>query len=144
LIPARFPGEPESLTSFRDFWNSGWRDPNRNDEGIDFLATRAQAQTIGSLGDIPLLILTAGSHINEAPPGNADAARLQSVWEERHREIMHQSSDAQQILVKTSRHFVQREQPEVIVAAIRQMAEKVRDQNPGALAAAQPASDDGW
>jgi pimeloyl-ACP methyl ester carboxylesterase len=144
LIPARFPGEPEALTQFRDFWNTGWRDPNRNGEGVDFLATRAQAQTIGSLSDIPLLMLTAGSQINQAPPGNADAARLQSLWEELHREIMQQSSDAQQILVKNSGHFIQREQPHVIVAAIRQMVEKVRGQNPGAMAVAQPASDDGW
>ena len=131
LLPAKFPGEPEALTQFRDFWNSGWRDPSRNEEGVDFLATRAQAQAMGSLGDIPLLVLTAGSQIKSAPPGNVEAARRQSLWEELHREIMQQSSNGQQILVKSSGHFVQREQPEVIVAAIRQMVEKVRGQGTG-------------
>ena len=129
LIPAPFPGAPEALTSFRAFWNSGWRDPQRNGEGIDFLATRAQAQAIGSLGDLPLLMLTAGSEfLKHTPPGNADAARMQARWGELQREILHLSSDAQQILVRDSGHFIQREQPEVIIAAIRQMVEKVRGQ----------------
>ena len=145
LIPAPFPGEPEELAGYRDFWNTGWRDPDRNGEGIDFLATRAQAQTIGSLGDMPLLLLTAGSAlVKHAPPGNSDAARMQALWGKLQREIMQQSSDAQQILVTSSGHFIQREQPEMIVSAIRQMVEKVRGQNPGVLAVAQPASDDGW
>ena len=145
LIPAPFPGEPEELTSFRDFWNSGWRDPKRNGEGIDFLATRAQAQAIDSLGDIPLLILTAGSEfIKHTPPGNADAARMQALWGELQHEIMHLSSDAQQIRVRDSGHFIQREQPQMIITAIRQLVEKLRAQNPGVIAVAQPASDDGW
>jgi pimeloyl-ACP methyl ester carboxylesterase len=145
LIPAPFPGEPEELTWFRDFWNSGWRDPNRNDEGIDFLATRTQAQAIGSLGDLPLLMLTAGSEfIKHAPPGNRDAARMQELWGKLQGEIMQLSSDVRQTLVKSSGHFIQREQPEVIVAAIRQIVEKVRGQSPDVMAVAQPASDDGW
>jgi len=41
---------------------------------------------------------------------------------------MQQSSKAKQILVSTSGHFIQREQPDVIVAAIRQMVETVRQQ----------------
>jgi len=145
LIPTPFPGEPEELTSFRDFWNSGWRDPNRNAEGIDFLATRAQAQAIGSLGDLPLVMLTAGSEfIKHTPPGNADAARMQELWGKLQGELMQLSSNVRQILLKRSGHFIQREQPELIVAAIRQMVEQLRGQNPGVMAFAQPASDDGW
>lgn len=131
LFPAKFPNEPEAVSQGRDFWTTGWRDPSRNAEGVDFLATRTQAQAIGSLGDIPLLVLTAGSQLRMAPPGNADAARMQALWEEMHLEIMRQSSDAQQILLKSSGHFVQREQPEAIIAAIRQMVEKVRRQDAG-------------
>jgi len=44
-------------------------------------------------------------------------------WQELHREIMRQSSNAQQVLVETSGHFVQRDQPESVVAAIRRMVE---------------------
>ncbi len=128
LIPPAFPGEPEGLTEFRRFWTADWRDPAKNDEGVDFVASQAQAHTIDTLGDMPLLMITAGSHVRAAPPGDASAARMQMLWREMHRELMRQSSNAQQILVETSGHFVQREQPEVIVAAVRQMLETVRQQ----------------
>jgi len=82
---------------------------------------------------MPMLILTAAEWIKQSPPGNEDAARLQAQWEGLHREIMQSSSHAQQILVKSSGHFVQREQPEVIVAAIRQMVEQVRSQITGTM-----------
>lgn len=76
---------------------------------------------IGALGDIPLLVLTAGAFLRQAPPGDPGAARLHRMWLDMHQELMRQSSHAQQILVETSGHFLQREQPEIVVAAIRQM-----------------------
>jgi pimeloyl-ACP methyl ester carboxylesterase len=130
-LPPPFPGEPETLIQFRDFWTTGWRDPDQNGEGFDFLATRTQAQAIGSLGAIPMLVLTAAEWIKQAPPGNEGAPRMQAQWEGLHHEIMQLSSRAQQIPVKSSGHFIQREQPDIIVAAIRQMVEQVRGQGAG-------------
>lgn len=133
LIPAAFPGEPEALTQLRRFWSTDWRDPAKNHEGVDFPASQAQAHTIETLGDIPMLVLTSGVFLREAPPeidelaGSRDmAAHLHMLWQEMHRELMRQSSNAKQILVEVSGHFIQREQPEVIVAAIRQMVETIR------------------
>ncbi|MCA9906193.1 MAG: alpha/beta hydrolase, partial [Anaerolineae bacterium] len=123
------PGEPAWLTQFRRFWTTGWRDPAQNLEGVDFVASQAQARAIDSLGDLPLLVLTAGAYLHDVPPGaaaQARAAQLQALWQVMHREIAGQSSTARQILVETSGHFVQRDQPEVIVAAIQQMLEIVR------------------
>ena len=126
LLPSPFPGEPETLTQFRRFWTTDWRDPAKNSEGVDFLASQAQAHTIGSLGDIPMLVLTTGTFLREAPPGDPNAARMHLLWQDMHRELMQQSSNAQQILVETSGHFIQREQPGVVVAAIRQRVQLLR------------------
>jgi pimeloyl-ACP methyl ester carboxylesterase len=128
-IPAPFPGEPEALTQLRSFWTTDWRDPAKDQEGVDFPTSQAQAHAINSLGDIPMLVLTSGTFLREVPPEPAVqqlAAHLQVVWQEMHRELMRQSSNATQIQVETSGHFIQREQPEVVVAAIRQMLETVR------------------
>ena len=123
-IPPPFPGEPDTLTQFRRFWTGEWRDPTKNPEGVDFQASREQAQAIDSLGDLPMLVLTAGSEfLRGAPPGNPAAARMQERWLEMQRELMRQSSNAQQVMVETSGHFIQREQPETVVTAIRQMVE---------------------
>jgi pimeloyl-ACP methyl ester carboxylesterase len=77
-----------------------------------------------------MVVLTSNVFLREAPPEPAaqqHAARLQALWQEMHRELMQQSSKATQILVETSGHFIQREQPEVIASAIRQMLETVRN-----------------
>ena len=81
-----------------------------------------------------MLLLTAADWIKQAPPGNEDAARLQTRWEGLQRRFYAAvASHTQQILVKSSGHFIQREQPEVIVAAIRQMVEQVRGQDAGTM-----------
>ena len=118
------------MPQFRCYWITDWRDPAKNQEGVDFPASQAQAQTIDSLGDTPMLVLTSGVFLREAPreaPQEA-TARLHRLWQGMHGELMQQSSKAKQILVSTSGHFIQREQPDVIVAAIRQMVETVRQQ----------------
>jgi hypothetical protein len=125
LIPPSFPGEPDALTHFRRFWTEEWRDPMKNFEGIDFQANRDQAAAIGSLGDIPMLVLAASDFVRMAPPGAPEAARMQQLWQELRHGFVQQSSNARQILVETSGRFMQREQPEVVVAAIRQMIEIV-------------------
>jgi pimeloyl-ACP methyl ester carboxylesterase len=132
LIPPAFPGEPDALTQLRRFWTTDWRDPAKNHEGVDFPASQVQAHRIDSLGDIPMLVLTSGIFLREAPPelaGHRLGAHLHMLWQEMHRELMQQSSSATQIVVETSGHFIQREQPKVIVAAIRQMVETLRRQS---------------
>jgi pimeloyl-ACP methyl ester carboxylesterase len=123
LLPPPFPGEPDALTQFRRFWTEEWRDPTKNPEGVDFLANRAQARVIDSLGAFPMVVLTAGNFLQMGPPGDPGTMRMHQQWQEMHREMMRQSSNAQQMLVETSGHFMQREQPERVVAAIRQMVE---------------------
>ncbi|MEZ4667934.1 MAG: alpha/beta hydrolase [Anaerolineae bacterium] len=125
-----FPGEPAGLTQFRNFWTTDWRDPAKNSEGVDFVASQAEARAIDTLGDLPMLVLTAGAYLHDVPPQPAaqpTAARLQRLWSEMHHELMQQTSNATHILVESSGHFVQREQPEVITVAIRQMLDIVRD-----------------
>ena len=73
-----------------------------------------------------MLMLTSGVFVRESPPGNPGAVQLQLMWQQLHCELMQQSSNAQQILVETSGHFIQREQPEVVIAAIQQMLRIVR------------------
>ena len=124
-----FEGEPTSMTAMRRFWTAGWRDPAKNNEGVDFPASQSEARAIRSLGAIPMIVLTAGAYIHDTPPtpgGAQQAARLQSEWRAMHGEIAAQSTNGTQVFVETSGHFVQRDQPEAIVEAIRQMLERVR------------------
>ena len=131
--PLFFPpsdGEPAALTHMRRFWTGGWREPACNAEGVDLVASQAQAHAMGSLGTLPVIVITTGAYLRDAPPdtaGQQTGQQLQALWREMHREMAAQSSNAIQISAETSGHFIQREQPEVIVAAIRQMLDAVRE-----------------
>ena len=131
--PLFFPpaeGEPAFRTQMRRFWTEDWRDPAKNVEGVDFPTSQAQLRAIESLGAIPMLILTAGAYVRDAPTdpvGQQYAEQLQAQWRAMHRELAAQSSTSVQISVESSGHFVQRDRPDVIVDAIRQILAIVRN-----------------
>jgi pimeloyl-ACP methyl ester carboxylesterase len=59
LFPPPFPGEPGALTGLRQFWTQDWSDPAKNAEGVDFRTSFDQGRHVGSLGNLPLVVLTA-------------------------------------------------------------------------------------
>ena len=126
LLPAPLPGELPALTNLRRFWNTDWSDPTKNIEGIDFLASQAQSRAVDSLGNMPLLVLTSNTFLRNGPAGDSGLAQAQKIWQEFHQELVQLSLNAQQQLVETSGHFIQREQPEIVIAAIKQMLETVQ------------------
>lgn len=125
LLPPPFPGEPAGLTNFRQFWTTGWRDPANNAEGIDFVLSQTQAHTIDTLGDLPLLLLRAGA-LRLIPPNHPLRDQLGALRKEMMLEIARQLSRSRMVLVEDSDHFIQREQPQAVVAAIREIVETVQ------------------
>jgi len=133
--PLFFPpsdGEPAAMTHMRRFWTGGWRDPAGNVEGVDLVASQTQAHAIHTLGSLPMIVITTGAYLRDAPTdaaGQQAGQQLQALWRTMHREIAAQSSQGIHLLAETSGHFIQREQPDVIVAAIRQMLAAVRGES---------------
>lgn len=120
-FPAARPDEPAHIAGMRRFWAGGWRNPQNNVDGFDLVAARAQAQAITTLGDMPLCLLTAGSYLNEREfPGTA-GRRLQALWQGLHDRLLAQSARATHRLVLDSGHFMQRDRPDAITAAIRDL-----------------------
>lgn len=66
-----------------------------------------------SLGDLPLIVLTAG--LNRPPH-----------WDELQDELAGLSTNSAHITVENSRHYIQFFQPNVVIEAVNQMATKVR------------------
>jgi pimeloyl-ACP methyl ester carboxylesterase len=122
------PHEPQALKDTRTFWTTGWRNPGSTTEGIDFPTSLAQAREIASLGDIPLHVLTAGTFLNQplVPPDRR--VGLQQLWDGLQARFEHLSSNANRTIVKTSGHFIQREQPRVVIDAVRQMITQLQPQ----------------
>ncbi len=87
-----------------------------------------EARGISSFGDIPVVVITGTS------PARNDALAMEyrnlmsDLWFEMQQELLLLSSDSRQILAPASGHYVQLEQPEIVVAAIRDLLFGTTDQ----------------
>lgn len=85
------------------------------------------APTPGSLGDLPLIVLTAedkfGPNEGAAP---TETPRLRQAWLEAGAMIAASSTQGEQLLVSGASHVIQFEQPQVVIDAVRDVVEKIR------------------
>ena len=77
------------------------------------------------LGDIPLVVLTAGNRDVSPLPANI-AERLNQVAVEMQQELMGLSSNSTYVIAEESGHGIQKDQPDLVIKAIRQVVEQVR------------------
>ena len=91
---------------------------------IDIHATVRELRAAGDLGDIPLVVVTAGIVEDEwlaTVPKLAARAQVR---------LAGLSSDAMQVVATDSGHFVHREAPDVVLAAIERVIEAARSGSP--------------
>ena len=91
---------------------------------IDIHATVRELHAAGDLGDVPLLVVTAGIIEDQwlaTVPKLAARAQVR---------LAGLSSNALQVVASDSGHFVHRDAPDVVLAAIEQVVEAVRSGSP--------------
>jgi pimeloyl-ACP methyl ester carboxylesterase len=82
------------------------------------------AARITSLGDIPLVVLYRG--ITDTPtPGMTDDENKE-WWQELQTELAALSPQGELVLAETSGHYIQLDQPELVIDAIQQVLAEVR------------------
>jgi pimeloyl-ACP methyl ester carboxylesterase len=80
----------------------------------------AQIRASGTLGDIPLIVLTAGKSSDGNYSSETDRVAERRVWVEGiQAELAKLSSGGKQIVVADSDHMIPTERPDAVVAAIR-------------------------
>ncbi len=121
-LPEPEPNSPDSHKGFYHFWaGGGWRDPANNPENVDFATSREQLRAIHSLGDLPVVVLASGVFLREAPTRPEAGPRLHEIWQDLQRDLANLSSNSVYRVVESSGHFIQRDQPEAVVDAIRRV-----------------------
>ncbi len=127
ILPPETPGESTMLTSLRRD-SERLADPTKNTEGIDWIASEAQAQAAGSFGDKPLVVITQGRVPQWPPDFPAEvAARLLQARQDMHRGLVQLSSQSTHVVADKSGHVIPHDQPDLVIAAIRRVVEVVRD-----------------
>lgn len=126
LLPPS-PDEPVALTKARATLTAEWTDPLCNDEGIDIAASAAQVRATGHLGQLPLVVITAG--IDEWAEGfPPEVARASAAnWLAMQKELVALSHNSMHIIATESDHSIQDCQPELVVTVIQQVVQQIRE-----------------
>lgn len=108
-LPPESPDESAELKEFRQYISG----PMQNREGMDIEASAAEVRSTGSLGSIPLTVLTAG----DSSLAEIDI-KLNEVWLELQKELAGLSSDSTHIVVPKAGHCIQCDAPQAVTDAI--------------------------
>jgi pimeloyl-ACP methyl ester carboxylesterase len=72
-----------------------------------------------------MVVLASGAFLQETPTRPEAGLRLHEIWQDLQRELAKLSSNSVYSVVESSGHFIQRDQPEVVVDAIRWVLDSV-------------------
>lgn len=91
----------------------------------DYFAAVRAAQ-ITTLGDIPLIVLSRGKE-QQIPGMSVEVKReFEQTWQQLQSELAAQSSNGKRIVAEYSGHYIQLDQPELVIDAIREVVEAVQ------------------
>ena len=126
LLPADPTNDSTRLASFRLYLRDGWRDPSNNFEAMDIPAVVEQLRETGGFGDIPITVLTAGNFtvLNPGLPPELETA-LANLFREEQARLAQLSTNGNQVIIPDTGHNMPRQNPQVIVDAIREMVIKL-------------------
>jgi Rps23 Pro-64 3,4-dihydroxylase Tpa1-like proline 4-hydroxylase len=95
------------------------KDPSKNDEHIDRIASIEQVRSKQTMFDFPLIILTRA----------ADSDEMNKIETDLQAEFLKLSSNSRQYFSKQNDHFIQNAEPELVIDSIRQVVESVKARN---------------
>ena len=87
-------------------------------EGVDWEESAAQVEATGSLGNLPLTVLSASLH-GFLPGG-------EGVWSDMQEELANKSTAGTQVVVEMSGHHINMDIPTAVVDAVQLMVDDVR------------------
>jgi len=123
VLGPRRPHEASDVTAHRQALTS-LANPLTNPEHFDIPGSAAQVRATGTLGNMPLVVLTAGKSglpLKRPQP-------LEAAWRGMQEELAGLSTDSVHVLMPKSGHYIQVESPKAVIAAIQEVVTAVRTQ----------------
>lgn len=122
LLPAASPDEPRGITGAREHLQTTISDPNSNPEKIDIARSGPQVSSVTSLGSIPLVVLTHSPEWKIAPDLPDDVlSAIEAKSQELQKALLALSTRSVQHVSKTAGHYIQTDDPDLVVAAIKSL-----------------------
>lgn len=123
-LPEESSGESDCVQAFRTDLTT-YYDPVEQIEGLDWYASTDQVRELGSLGDLPLAVVTAGWSVCGGPKPPEDAAGLDEAWQRLQEELVGLSSNSVQIIADRSSHDIPTYQPEAVIEGLQAVMEMI-------------------
>ena len=104
------------------------------DEMITFSMSLSQPEGPASLGDIPLIVLSAGATFDQMPEavvtaiGSDALAQVIQVSQELQQDLVSLSTQGKQVIAEESGHYIQWDRPDLVIDAVRTMVEQMRSE----------------
>ncbi len=95
-------------------------------ESNSFTLDTREPEPPASLGDLPLIVLTPGIQSGETASDQID--ERQRARDEMQQELVALSTASRQIIATDSGHGIQNDQPDLLIASVNELVERVRDQ----------------
>jgi pimeloyl-ACP methyl ester carboxylesterase len=115
VLPPASPSDSESVKFYREWFTNATPDPTLS---LELYAP-------GSLGDLPLVVLTAPNKQRADDVPAELNARLNQIWLEMQQELVQLSTYSRHVISEESQHFIQQDEPELVIEAILWVLEEV-------------------
>jgi pimeloyl-ACP methyl ester carboxylesterase len=116
-MPTESPSDSESVKFYREWFSSYNKDPSMRSEYFE----------TGSLGDLPLIVLTAPNKTRAEDVPEELNDKFNQIWLELHEELVLLSTNSTHIIIQDSDHFIHHDRPDVVIDAILTMIEEIRN-----------------
>ena len=132
LVPPLIAEQEKNVSAeTRAMLRTGWLQTRyfvtMTDEGAALEETCRQVRRASSLGDLPLVALTAtGPTWWPDMPPDIDKVKFRQMWLDLQADLTKLSTNSRQLFADHSSHFMNFDQPDLIIDAIRQMVETTR------------------
>lgn len=87
----------------------------------------AEAGASGTLGDLPLVVLTQDPNAPQYDLPEDLVKPSSAAWQQMQKELAQLSTRSTQIIAKNSGHYIQLDRPDLVIGAIRTMVDRARD-----------------
>jgi len=97
---------------------AGW-DPDNNPEGLDYLASSKQVEAAANLPRVPVIVLAATDHQQDAITDPDVEKRIEALWQRSQQQLATEAHG--RVIVVPSGHDIQLLKPEAVMGALRSL-----------------------
>jgi pimeloyl-ACP methyl ester carboxylesterase len=95
-------------------------------EALAFRESAREAGSTGSLGSLPLVVLSHDPKVGSGFPPQT-SAQAERAWNQMQEELRNLSSNSHRVIATGSKHYVESYRPELVIAAIREVYDAARN-----------------